>query len=46
MLENHTPKFVIMKKKKEADREDKSTADNLICFINRLPINTANAIAP
>ena len=46
MLESHTPKFVIIKKKKDAEKEDKNTVDNFICFINTLPINTANNIAP
>ena len=46
MLENHTPKFVIIKKKNEEVIEDKNTVDNFICLINIFPKNTFNNIAP
>ena len=46
MLENHTPKFVTIKKRKDAESEDKKTVDNFIFFIKSFPINTVNSIAP
>ena len=46
MFENHTPKFVTTKKRKDAEREDKNTVDNFICFIKTFPINTVNSIDP